>query len=285
MIRNPIVSDVFYPSQPPKLIETIRGLFTHQLGPGAVPPLNKKKLDKSIGLVLPHAGYMYSGPVAAWGLSEVMKIGTPESVMLIGPSHTGMGKPISIWDKGSWKTPLGELQIHRTLAQRILSTYEYAQPDFNAHINEHSLEVQLPLLQFCFGTDFSIIPIAMMDQRKNTAQEMGHVIHAISETQPLLIIASSDLNHYEPHDRTIMKDQEIIDSILTEDIDGLYAAITEDQISMCGFGAVAALMEARIGTPKLLQHASSGDSGGDFSHVVGYASLIFDSGGRQSVHG
>ncbi len=276
MHRKPVVSGVFYSDNLLALRSQIEKLFLSPIGPGQLADLPTKSIQKSFGLVLPHAGYVYSGSVSAWGILELSKRGKPETVVLIGPSHTGMGKPISIWNRGSWETPFGNIEIDTELADLLLSRYDYASGDFEGHMGEHSLEVNLPMLQYIYGRDFRILPVAMMDQRKGTALELGEQFAYLRTLKPLLIIASTDLNHYESESVTQKKDQEVIDAIVSMDVERLYSVISEQHISMCGFGPTAALMSSGDWNPKLLKHATSGEISGDYQRVVGYVSMLFE---------
>ena len=276
MHRKPVVSGVFYSDNLLALRSQIEKLFLSPIGPGQLADLPTKSIQKSFGLVLPHAGYVYSGSVSAWGILELSKRGKPETVVLIGPSHTGMGKPISIWNRGSWETPFGNIEIDTELADLLLSRYDYASGDFEGHMGEHSLEVNLPMLQYIYGRDFRILPVAMMDQRKGTALELGEQFAYLKTLKPLLIIASTDLNHYESESVTQKKDQEVIDAIVSMDVERLYSVISEQHISMCGFGPTAALMSSGDWNPKLLKHATSGEISGDYQRVVGYVSMLFE---------
>lgn len=276
MIRKPAVSGIFYQDNSLGLRNQIGQIFSHSQGPGEIPPVPETNLSRSYGLILPHAGYVYSGPVAAWGLREAAKKGLPETVVIIGPSHTGMGMPVSVWDKGSWETPFGNAEVDEELAYEFLKSYDYANSNYKAHIGEHSIEVHIPLLQFVFGNSFKILPISMMDQRRETAEEIANVFEKIKDMKKCLFIASTDLNHFETEEITQKKDKEVIDAILNNNVERLYSVIAEKNISMCGFGPVASLLRAKLGNPLLLKHLTSGQMSGDFSHVVGYSSLLID---------
>ncbi len=276
MERQPIVSGVFYQGNAIALTEQIENLFKHPQGPEKVPERPKGELKKSIGLILPHAGYMASGPTAAWGILEASKKGNPETIVIIGPSHTGTGMPVSVWDKGVWVTPFGTVSIDEELASFFLDNYDYADQNYDAHLNEHSIEIQLPLLQYVYGRDIKIVPIAMMDQRKETAFEIGKVFNSMKDEKKILFIASSDLNHYESEEITQKKDKEVISHIMASNIDRLYSSITELDISMCGFGPVSALLSSGLGMPRFIKHSTSGIMTGDYTHVVGYFSAIIE---------
>lgn len=276
MERQPIVSGVFYQGNTMALTNQIKGLFNHSEGPGKEPTVKDQKIQQSFGLIMPHAGYMASGPVAACGLTEAAKMGHPESIVILGPSHTGTGMPVSVWDKGVWVTPFGDVAIDEELASFFFDEYEYASINYDAHINEHSIEIQLPLLQYVYGRDIKILPITMMDQRKQTAKEIGQVFAEMKKKKKILFIASTDLNHYESEEITRQKDEEVISHILSSNVERLYSSITEHDISMCGFGPVSALLTSGLGEPRVIKHSTSGVMTGDYSHVVGYLAAILE---------
>jgi len=275
--RKPAVSGIFYASNLVKLREQIQKLFLHVEGPGKIPEPVHEPLKNSVGVMLPHAGYVCSGPIAADGLAQVSQHGVPSTIVLLGPSHTGMGKPVSVWDRGEWQTPFGTVQVDHELSQKFLDLYDYARVNYDAHVGEHSLEVQLPLLQFVYGQDFRILPIAMMDQRKETAREMASVFQELKKDRPLLFVASSDMNHYQAEQETLEKDDHVLQAVLEMDVEKMYAAISEYEVSMCGFGPVATLLLSGLGTPRLVKHVTSAKTCTDQRHVVGYASVVFDS--------
>lgn len=276
MERQPIVAGVFYQSNSMALTEQIKALFNHREGPGKQPEVKEKTISESFGLILPHAGYMASGPVAAHGLFEAAKKGRPESIVILGPSHTGTGMPVSVWDKGVWVTPFGEVEIDKELADYFLAHYDYASVNYDAHTNEHSIEIHLPLLQYVFGREIKVLPITMMDQRRKTAQEIGKVFSDMKDIKKIMFIASTDLNHYESEEVTRKKDEEVISHILTSNVERLYSSITEHDISMCGFGPVSALLSSDLGRARIIKHATSGVMTGDYSHVVGYVAAIIE---------
>ncbi|HPJ89719.1 MAG TPA: AmmeMemoRadiSam system protein B [Thermotogota bacterium] len=274
--RKPIVAGIFYKGNMIALSEQIKNLFLDDEGPMAEPELNRHEIEKSFGLILPHAGYMASGTTAAAALYEAAKKGIPETIVIVGPNHTGLGAPVSVWDKGSWVTPFGTVSIDEELAARFLKAYDYAASDYDAHMGEHSIEIQLPLLQYVYGRDLKILPITLMDQRKKTAIEIGEVFSRLKDEKKCLFIASTDLNHYEPEEVTRKKDEEVITHILSSSVNRLYDSLTEYKITMCGFGPVTTLLTAGLGTPRYIKHSTSGSMNGDYSHVVGYFSGIIE---------
>lgn len=206
-----------------------------------MPDPSETKLQSPIGFVSPHAGYIYSGPVAAWGFLEVAKFGEPSVVVIIGPNHTGLGRPVGVWPEGEWETPLGTVPVNQRAAEIILNSSRYAEEDFMSHIREHSIEVQIPFLQFVFG-DVSIVPICLMDQSPAVAEDLANALtKLVAEFPSVLIIASTDLNHYEDQRTTLRKDSYIMEAIRNKDPRLLYEYLVKEDISMCGYGGVATL--------------------------------------------
>lgn len=258
--------------------EQIEWCFQSELGPGAIPEVASQPLRGPVGLVSPHAGYPYSGPVAAHGFSWLARQGWPEAVVIIGTNHTGLGGPISIATTGAWETPLGTLEIDSTLAELIIERCPPVEPREEAFAEEHSVEVQLPFLQYLFG-EVRFIPLVILNQQMEIAQELGRTLAELIKDKPIALIASSDFTHYEPQAMAERKDRTAIERILKLDLVGFYEVIRRDRISICGYGAIAALLEAarilELGDGQLLQYATSGDSTGERGAVVGYASIAW----------
>jgi AmmeMemoRadiSam system protein B len=222
---------------------------------------------------------MYSGSVAG---AVYARIELPDSIILIGPNHTGLGAPVSLMAKGSWETPLGRVEIDGPLAAAILSKSSRIHEDSLAHLREHSLEVQLPFIQY-FRKDFKIVPIQMLDVRLETCKEVGKAVaEAIAEfksaMQDVLIVASSDMTHYESARAAKEKDEKAIGHILDLDPDGLYRTVKDLGITRCGFGPAVAMLTAckSLGATKaeLVKYTNSGEASGDFDQVVGYAGIV-----------
>jgi len=274
-LRPPAVAGAFYEGSRSGLIRQIEWCYRHPHGPGQVPSTVSGP-RRILALVSPHAGYMYSGPVAAHGFSELSGDGRPSSVVIIGPNHTGMGSGVAIALAGRWKTPLGEVALDGDLGKRIMEESEIIDQDETAHAHEHSIEVQLPFLQHLFG-ELRMVPICMMMQDPETSREVGEAIARACSGKDVLIIASTDFTHYEPRESAYAKDREAIEKILQLDPDGLMEVIEERNITMCGPGPVcASLWAAReMGARKarLLKYATSGDTGPPMEEVVGYASI------------
>lgn len=208
------------------------------------------------------------------GFLEVAKFGEPSVVVIIGPNHTGLGRPVGVWPEGEWETPLGTVPVNQRAAEIILNSSRYAEEDFMSHIREHSIEVQIPFLQFVFG-DVSIVPICLMDQSPAVAEDLANALtKLVAEFPSVLIIASTDLNHYEDQRTTLRKDSYIMEAIRNKDPRLLYEYLVKEDISMCGYGGVATLLNMNFKNARILKHATSGDVSGDKLEVVGYLSAI-----------
>ena len=280
MIRSPAVAGVFYEGAREALKTQIEECYTHQLGPGRVPVKSSRAEGKILGMVSPHAGYLYSGPVAAWGFCQLIEKELPESVVLLGPNHYGLGSKVAVMPTGRWRTPLGEVEVDEDLAKEIADSSSLIQLDEIAHRKEHSLEVQLPFLQYGYGEAFKIVPICMMSQDLESAQEIGKALGETLEGRNVLIIASTDLTHYEPAALANTKDAKVLEAILSMNSGRVHEVVSEHSVSMCGSGSVMAILTATslLGAQKvrLLKYASSGDITGDYAAVVGYASLVIE---------
>ncbi len=265
MIRNPVAAGQFYPGSSAQLKEMISALVDEQA-----------EKQEVIGLVSPHAGYIYSGPVAG---AVISRIKFKETFIIIGPNHSGTGKPLSIMTEGKWKTPLGEVEIDSALGKQILATSRHLQEDAAAHQFEHSIEVQLPFLQY-FKPDIRIVPIMLAYASATAFKEIGREIaKAVRELKrEVVIMASSDMTHYEPQESAEKKDAQAIEAILDLDEDELVKRVEELNISMCGYAPTVSLISAakELGakTAELVKYQTSGDTTGDYSAVVGYAGII-----------
>lgn len=259
---------------------------------------------RAMGILVPHAGLMYSGSVAGAVYSRVE---LPDTFILIGPNHTGLGAPVSLMAFGQWETPLGIVDVDEDLAGKLLAGSRLIQEDTLAHLQEHSLEVQLPFIQY-FKKKFSIVPIQMLDIRLETCLELGRAVaEAIKgrraqsaegrgqaneqrtrdrsqesevrsqKTNNVLIVASSDMSHYVSAETAKEKDFKAIDRILSLDPEGLHRTIREYGITMCGFGPATAMLHACkiLGAKKaeLIKYSNSGEVSGDYEKVVGYAGI------------
>ncbi len=263
MIRKPAVAGYFYPKDPLRLREQIEQYL-----------LPKAQRIKALAAVSPHAGYMYSGPVAGALYSHLV---IPQRVVLVGPNHTGLGAQASIMTHGTWVTPLGEVEVESDLAREVLSHSQFLKDDTQAHLAEHSLEVQLPFLQY-FRPDITIVPIVLMGHSLELAKDVGQAIAQALKGQDALIISSTDMSHYEPQERAAEKDKEAIEAILNLDPQALYNTVLKRNISMCGvIPTVAALVASLLlgaQEARLIGYMTSGDITGDYSQVVGYAGVV-----------
>ncbi len=271
-----MVAGQFYAGTPSALIEQIEWCYSHTHGPGKVPKVRTGPRHL-VGLVSPHAGYMYSGPVAAHGFAQMAQDGRPSSIVIIGPNHSGAGSGVSIMTSGKWRTPLGEIQIDEALSGAIKQASDIIDVDAVAHAYEHSLEVQLPFLQHLFGDEFKIVPICMMLQDAKTSEEVGDAIAKASAGKDVVIIASTDFTHYESQRSATTKNHKAIDKILALDAEGLIRTVEGEAITMCGYGPVSAMLQAakKLGAKKaeLLKYATSGETAGPMAQVVGYGSI------------
>jgi hypothetical protein len=271
---------MFYPDNPQELKGLVEQSFRNQrFGPGKTPPSGSKR--RIYGIVSPHAGYVYSGAIAANGFYEISSVDF-QDVIMVGPNHYGVGSFVAAMKEGEWETPLGYVKINSELANRIAANSSKLDFDNIAHSRDHCLEVQLPFLQY-IKQDFRIVPIVLVSQRSETAYDLGS---AISKTivekgvmDSTLLIASSDFTHYEPNSEAHRKDGELIKAILALDVNKFYAVLERLDVSACGYGAIATMMVAarNLGATRgeLLMYATSGDITGDSGAVVGYSSIVF----------
>lgn len=278
-IRKPCVADAFYAGTRTELTDQIIECFNHRFGPGKVPEVTAHGPRKIVGLVSPHAGYVYSGPVAANAYARLASDGLPDVFVILGPNHTGQGSGVSILTEGAWETPIGISKIDSVLAKQIQKSSSIMDIDETAHSHEHSIEIQLPFLQFLFKDAVKFIPICMMMQDLRTCRDIAKSIIEQTKGKDIVMIASSDFTHYEPHETASKKDRTAIDAILTLDSETLNELGESSRVTMCGYGPITTLMEAAKlqgnVQSKLLAYRTSGDISGDRSAVVGYASILF----------
>jgi AmmeMemoRadiSam system protein B len=267
MIRLPAVAGRFYPEEPDRLRATVDSF----LGSGG----DEKKIRARACLV-PHAGYVYSGAVAG----EVYQhIEIPSRVILIGPRHFPRGASLAILSEGAWQTPLGAAPIDHLLAEKIVRAFPLLREDAVAHSMEHSLEVQLPFLQR-LASPFAFVPIVIGPVQWETLEALGHALATViaADREPVLVIASSDMNHYESDAVTRGKDYKAIDQILALQPRKLFDTVRDEKISMCGYGAavVAVIASRDLGAlqVELVRYATSGEVNGDMREVVGYAGMV-----------
>ena len=279
IIRQPSVAGSWYKGTPNRLREQIEELFTHRLGPGSLPQIMRDGPRNIVGLVVPHAGYMASGPVAAHAYHSLAKDGKPDVIVIFGPNHTGQGSALSIMNEGAWRTPLGDGEIDAETANQIVTASHIIDVDDSAHAYEHSIELQLPFLQYLYGSEFMYVPICIGIQDLESNPEVGKAVAAALKGKNGLVIASSDMTHYEPQERAEKKDRMAIDAALAMDEEQYYQTVEAYGITTCGYGpviaAITAAKELSAKKAQLLCYKTSGNVLGDRSAVVGYASIAF----------
>ncbi len=277
-IRRPVQAGSFYAGTTEDLERQIESCFNHVLGPGKTPKVQKGPRN-IVGLICPHAGYMYSGPVAAHSYHDLAADGKPNIIVILGPNHTGQGSGLAVMNEGVWRTPLGDAQIDEETADQILCSSKIIDVDDLSHAYEHSIEVQLPFLQYLYGSSFKFVPISFLMQDFESCQEVGRTVAEALKEKNAVIIASTDMTHYEPHDLAEKKDKKALSSLEKLDEKEFYSTIDGYRITACGYGPVVALVTAAkiLGAKKgrILCYKTSGDVTGDRSAVVGYASLAF----------
>ncbi len=265
MKRKPAVAGQFYPLNPKTLEREVSSFLT---------PIGEKK--RAIGVVSPHAGYVYSGKIAGLVFSRVV---IPEIVVVLGPNHRGVGRDVAVMARGSWEMPFGDVPIDEGLARTILESSKLAVEDERAHSLEHSLEVQVPFIQ-TVRPDFRLVPIALGRLSLPECLAFGRELAAAvsGHAGECLIVASSDMTHYEPARVAEEKDRTVIDQILRLDPDAVYETVRDNHITMCGVIPVtimlAAARELGAQEAELAGYMTSGDTSGDYSSVVGYAGVI-----------
>jgi MEMO1 family protein len=233
--------------------------------------------NHAFGIVAPHAGYMYSGRVAG---AVYSRIEIPTRAIIMCPNHTGLGRPLSIMPQGVWETPLGAMQIDGEMCDLLMEVNPALEDDIMAHRFEHALEVQLPFLQRLCSAELRFVPITVGISEWDHLARLGRsVAEAVQRADSdVLIIASSDMNHYESDAVTRVKDAKAIEPMLNLDASGLYDAVHREDISMCGFGPAAAMILAcrQLGAThaELVRYATSADESGDYDRVVGYAGIV-----------
>jgi len=267
-MRYPAVAGRFYSSKEKVLREEIEECFRSRIGPGAVPEL-KQGRGSIVGAVVPHAGYVFSGPVAAHVYGAIAEEGFPETFVVIGPNHHGVGSGVAMTIE-DFVTPLGTIEVDRELAKKLKG---WVDEDPSAHQHEHSIEVQVPFIQY-FSRRARFLPICMAFQDFDTAKELGVRLRKACEGRDVIVVASSDFSHYVPAAFAEKQDRAVIDRIIALDAQGVETTVTGKDVSMCGYGPVMAMLEAVGGkSAKLLRYATSGDVH-PMPDVVGYAGIV-----------
>ncbi len=280
-LRTPAVAGRFYPGRADELLRDVRAYTSLRKTPAEI----KTNRISAVGCVAPHAGYIYSGGVAGAVYSQVE---IPEHCVILCPNHTGKGKPLAVMANTAWQTPLGEVAADSNLGGRLLSRFPALQEDSAAHSSEHAIEVQLPFLQ-AQQPKLKIVPIVVgtsdFDVLRGLGEALAEVIAVRHEEGQeddrdgkVLIIASSDMNHYESDAVTHAKDRKAIERVLAMDARGLWEVVMNEDISMCGFGPTIVMLTAAkllgASTATLVKYATSGEVSGDYESVVGYAGII-----------
>ena len=267
-IRPPAVAGMFYEARAERLRQDVRS-HLEAAGAGASP-------EPAFGAIVPHAGYVYSGPVAG---AVYARVAIPSTAVILCPNHTGRGAPASLEPSEAWRTPLGDVKVNRRLAERLLELAPSVTWDSDAHAREHSLEVQLPFLQE-LRRDIEIVPVCLGAHDLDLCREVGEALAAISaeEAESPLLLASSDMNHYESRPIGRRKDERALARIEALDAEGLFTTVLSEGISMCGFLPATALLfaarKAGVSRARVVARRDSGDETGDTSSVVGYAGVI-----------
>jgi len=279
LFRRPFVAGQFYEGDAEALKLQISSCFLNVLGPKALPKVNFCNYPREIvGLICPHAGYMYSGMVAASGFFELACDGLPDTVIILGPNHTGYGSGVSLMREGTWETPFGGVEIDTELADVILSKTDIIDVDEVAHRFEHSIEVQLPFLQYLYGDKFKFVPICFLTQNYASAVEVGNTLIYALANRNTVVIASSDMTHYEPALQAEKKDYNALNAVTALDAYKFYKTVETQNLTICGYVPITALITYAKGLnakANLQSYHNSGDTSGNYASVVGYASLLF----------
>jgi AmmeMemoRadiSam system protein B len=269
-MRLPAVAGMFYEGTAPRLRSQLEECFA------ANPPASGK--EPFLGAVVPHAGLMYSGHVAAafYAMADL-----PRRFIILCPNHTGAGHYAAVSRAEAWRTPLGDVAVDGALSAALMQAAPRLRHDDVAHAREHSLEVQLPFLQHLLGS-FTFVPICLGAPRYEMCEEIGKAIAGVigASGERIGILASSDLNHYEDQKSTLRKDQMAIDAVLAREPERLWQVVEDEDVSMCGYIPTTTMLVAAnamgASRARLIKHATSGDVSGDYERVVGYASLVVE---------
>lgn len=267
MHRDSVVAGRFYTGNPEQLRAEVRDYLEMGRAQGPQPALLA---------MAPHAGYMYSGRTAGETLGRVS---LPETVLLLGPNHTGMGAALAVWAAGDWSTPLGDIPIDENLAQALLSADPHLEADFDAHLQEHSLEVICPFLQE-MNPNVSIVPIVVAEPRYDVLEAVAvNIAKVLKSRTPMPgIVVSSDMSHFISHDEAKELDHHALERVEALDPEGLYTTVRREGISMCGvLPMTLGLLIARLlgaGKAEVVAYTTSAEASGDYSQVVGYAGVV-----------
>jgi len=279
MVRMPVVAGQFYEGKEDLLRQRLTNCFLKSPGPGKLPEGSPGSSRTLKALISPHAGYMYSGSAAAHSYLRLFEDGKPAHIVIFGPNHTGMGGRLAICEE-DWETPLGIVKYDRILGQGILQKNTVASRDCIAHGSEHSIEVQLPFLQFALGKGFTFVPICITDQRYEVCESIGKTVAEMANEMDVLVIASSDFTHFESAEIAKKKDTQAMEYLENMDPRGFLKFVRDHRISICGAGPIAAALvfakERGATSFRLLKYTSSGEVTGDLHSVVAYVSAAFE---------
>lgn len=273
MTRLPVVAGKFYEGQKGLLEERLEDCFSKKMGPGRTPEGTPGENRNLKTVIAPHAGYVYSGMTAAHSYLEIFEDGRPDHIIILGPNHSGQGARVAICEE-DWETPLGVVKYDTELGKAILDENEFAKSDCVAHAQEHSIEVQLPFLQYIFDRPPPFVPICLKTQSYEICKSLGETFASLSEEMDMLVIASSDFTHFEPADTAKRKDNQAMEYLEFLDSEGFINFVREHRISICGAGPIASGVvyanEQGAEEFRLLQYTNSGDVTGDKESVVAY---------------
>ncbi|MCF2136937.1 MAG: AmmeMemoRadiSam system protein B [Candidatus Thorarchaeota archaeon] len=274
----PVVAGSFYEGERDLLLQRLEACFKGPEGPGALPTGDIGSARQIKALICPHAGYVYSGSAAAHSYLRLFEDGQPEGIVILGPNHTGLGAPVAV-STDDWETPLGVLSNDRALANMIVNSNKYAIVDTVAHGGEHSIEVQLPFLQYIFGNAISIVPISLMTRDWVVLESLGKTLARLAEDMDILVIASSDFTHFESASTARMKDYQALEYLENLDPHGFLDFVNGHRLSICGASPItAALVFANeVGAVQfnLLKYTHSGIVTGSDDNVVAYVAAEF----------
>jgi len=279
--RYPSVAGIFYEPQKEVLLSQIEWSFKHPLGPGKLPPRDRASTAKEElkAVITPHAGIMYSGPIAAHAYYELANESSADTFVLVGPNHTGLGASIAVYPGGVWVTPLGEISVDEEFVDALARVLGSEAVDEKAHLFEHSIEVQLPFLQYIYGNRFRIVAITMYDQSPGASEKLARALFEAEKQlgRRVTLIATSDLSHYVTREEAQRYDSMVIEALKRLDPNELYRVVTENALPICGLGPLAVALHYSLlrgaSRAELLAYATSGDVAGGDASVVGYASL------------
>jgi AmmeMemoRadiSam system protein B len=230
-VRRPCQAGVFYEPDAESLRRQIENCFLHKFGPGKIPDIVKTGPRKVVGLVCPHAGYMFSGPVAAHAYCRLALDGKPDVAAIFGPNHTGYRSGLAVMNEGVWSTPLGDVEVDGQVANQIVRESRIVDVDDSAHRSEHSIEVQLPFLQYLYGSEVRIVPICFLMQDLSSSREVGKAVAKVLAGKNAVIIASSDMTHYEPQERAARKDRSALEAVEVMDEVKFYSTVQAQRAS------------------------------------------------------